>query len=157
MPDRSPRRCSTRCCCACCHILYSSGVPCSAAQKSGDAGRHITAILAPRVPLGVPLSMFISRGRWCTGGPLQRMASSYDKYLRFTRVWACWTVQISPRMIFFVSRRWTRSGSSSTSYRARDPVTAWCPWGATSTCLGGTQAQVRRGSAMMDIVWVHAR
>jgi hypothetical protein len=31
MSDRSPRGCSMRCCCAYCHMLYSSGVPCRAA------------------------------------------------------------------------------------------------------------------------------
>ena len=49
--------------------LVSSGVQCSAAPGSGDARWHITAILAPWVKTGAPMSMFISRGRWCSGGP----------------------------------------------------------------------------------------
>jgi hypothetical protein len=41
------RRCSARCCGACCHMLCSSGVPCRAAPKPGDSGRHMTPLLAP--------------------------------------------------------------------------------------------------------------
>jgi hypothetical protein len=39
------------------------------APGSGDARRHITAILAPWVPAGALVNIYISRGRWCTGGP----------------------------------------------------------------------------------------
>jgi hypothetical protein len=50
---------------------------------------------------------------------------------------------ILTRMNSFGSRRLNRSGSSSMRHgsraprRARDQVTAWCPWGATSTCSEG--------------------
>ena len=49
-------------------------------------------------------------------------------------------VRVLTRMTSFGSRRRSRSGSSSMRHgsrvprRARDPVTAWWPWGATSTC-----------------------
>jgi hypothetical protein len=38
------RRCSARCLLP---LLCSSGMPCRAAPKSGDSGRHITPLLAP--------------------------------------------------------------------------------------------------------------
>jgi hypothetical protein len=44
------RRCSARrdaAWSACWHMLCSSGMPCRAAPKSGDSGRHITPLLAP--------------------------------------------------------------------------------------------------------------
>jgi hypothetical protein len=87
-------------------------------------------------------------------GDAPRIVSSCD--LRLTRVCACCTVQVS-RMSSFASRRRSRSGRSSTRAprRAGETVTAWCPWGATSTCLEGME--VMKNEAMQSIVWVHAR
>jgi len=36
-------------------------------------------------------------------------------------------------------------------HRAREMITAWCRWEATSTCL---EAQVRREVALLTITWV---
>jgi hypothetical protein len=86
------------------------------------------------------MSINISRLRWCTPGPLQRIVSSC--VLRLTRVGVCWTVQFF-RMSSFGSRRPRCSGSNSMRHRSRAPgragdsATAWWLWGATCTCLEG--------------------